>query len=566
MTATPAPIWIPQSIALVDLSCLFKKNFMVMPGEPEAASRQTLKELASVRESVEHVILCLDAPPYERRLAIFADYKALRPAPTDAEKAQKRWLYAQCTVAGYQMARVQGEEADDVIATLARIYGEMCPDVRLVGADKDLAQCVTENVRQMVPAIGARPSELRGPERILEKYGVKPDQIPMWLALVGDKGDNVPGVPGIGQVKAVRLISEHRTFYDLGQAAHLRPPSGDWKSLKENWSQFEMSMALVILNRNLPIDANALLIPLERKADDVALAADLPFPPASTTKSSPPPVGQPIIGKDPKADEVLRQLAAEHQRLCESITGIHPVDTRVHAHEQEKEEQWRRDMREENEAAERDYQVKRNPPANEVTGEFDPIGKSPGANGPLPPKPAAVVALPPPVLNSNLRGLARLRAPFEKHQVSKLPKGTKDQNNCQPSEKRSCQVCGGWHHPKIIHLDYVGHAAITDRLLEADPMWFWEPMAIAPNGLPLFDSSGGLWIRLTVCGVTRLGYGNAAGKNAQDPGSREKEVIGDALRNAAMRFGAALDLWHKGDDLHDEDWDATDAWQHVGGA
>lgn len=225
-------------------------------------------------------------------------------------------------------------------------------------------------------------------------------------------------------------------------------------------------------------------------------------------------------------------------------------------------------MREENEAAERDYQVKRNPPANEVKQpEFDPIGKSPGASGPLPPlpKPAAVVALPPP-LNANLRGLARLRAPFEKHQISKLPKGTKDQNNCPPNEKRSCQVCGGWHHPKIIHLDYVGHAALTDRLLEADPMWYWEPMAIAPNGLPLFDPSGGLWIRLTVCGVTRLGYGNASGKNGQDPGAREKEVIGDALRNAAMRFGAALDLWHKGDDLHDENWDAADDWQHVGGA
>ena len=65
-------------------------------------------------------------------------------------------------------------------------------------------------------------------------------------------------------------------------------------------------------------------------------------------------------------------------------------------------------------------------------------------------------------------------------------------------------------------------------------------------------STGGLWIKLTVCGVTRLGYGNAAGKSYMDIGAREKEVIGDALRNAAMRFGAALDLWHKGD-LHVEE-------------
>lgn len=146
-------------------------------------------------------------------------------------------------------------------------------------------------------------------------------------------------------------------------------------------------------------------------------------------------------------------------------------------------------------------------------------------------------------------GLALLRQPFPAHQVSKLPKGTKAQNDCPANEKKNCTICGGWHHPKIIHLDYVGHAAITDRLLDADPHWSWAPMALDDNGLPRFDTSGGLWIKLTVCGVTRLGYGHAASKSHMDPGAREKEVIGDALRNACMRFGAALELWHKGD-LH----------------
>lgn len=85
-------------------------------------------------------------------------------------------------------------------------------------------------------------------------------------------------------------------------------------------------------------------------------------------------------------------------------------------------------------------------------------------------------------------------------------------------------------------LDYVGHAAVTDRLLTVDPDWSWEPFAVGPDGLPVPDREGNLWIRLTVCGVTRIGVGD--GKNA-------KERIGDALRNAAMRFGVALDLWAK---------------------
>lgn len=153
-------------------------------------------------------------------------------------------------------------------------------------------------------------------------------------------------------------------------------------------------------------------------------------------------------------------------------------------------------------------------------------------------------------------GLDLLREPFPAHQISKLPKPTKKQTDDLKAamDRRDftlgirCTLCGAWHHKDVVHLDYVGHAALTDRLLDADPDWTWEPVAFR-DGLPAFDHTGGLWIKLTVCGVTRLGYGHAAAKSQQDPGAREKEVIGDALRNAAMRFGAALDLWHKGD-LH----------------
>ena len=143
-------------------------------------------------------------------------------------------------------------------------------------------------------------------------------------------------------------------------------------------------------------------------------------------------------------------------------------------------------------------------------------------------------------------GLALLREPFPAHQISKLPKPTK-----KDAPKGKCNECGGWHGLPAVHLDYVGHAALTDRLLDADPAWSWEPLALSPEGLPVLDPFGGMWIKLTVCGITRLGYGDAEGKSG---GNAIKELIGDALRNAAMRFGAALDLWHKGD-LHRDDED-----------
>ena len=156
-------------------------------------------------------------------------------------------------------------------------------------------------------------------------------------------------------------------------------------------------------------------------------------------------------------------------------------------------------------------------------------------------------------------GLLLMREPFEAHQISKLPKPTKKQTDEVKSDFKKgirCKICNGWHHPNVVHLDYVGHAALTDRLLKCDINWNWEPMSVTDQGAPIFDGMNGMWIKLTVCGQTRLGYGSPDGKTG---GNAVKEVIGDALRNAAMRFGAALDLWHKGD-LHQDD-DATDQSQ-----
>ena len=141
-------------------------------------------------------------------------------------------------------------------------------------------------------------------------------------------------------------------------------------------------------------------------------------------------------------------------------------------------------------------------------------------------------------------GLYLMREPFPAHQISKMCRSTKKDN-----AKGKCPKCNGWHGLPAIQLDYVGHAALTDRLLSADPAWQWEPLAVGSDGYPVIDRDGGMWIKLTVCGVTRYGYGDAQGKSG---GDAMKERIGDALRNAAMRFGAALDLWHKGD-LHIEE-------------
>lgn len=152
--------------------------------------------------------------------------------------------------------------------------------------------------------------------------------------------------------------------------------------------------------------------------------------------------------------------------------------------------------------------------------------------------------------------LATLRAPLPETAISYLPRVTcKDCSNardrvCDRHRKERCTQCGSYMTTAHVDLSYAGHAAVTDRFLDADLHWTWEPFALDDHGLPLFDRNAkgepvGLWIKLTVAGQTRPGYGSVEGGKSD----AVKELIGDALRNAAMRFGVGLELWHKGD-LH----------------
>lgn len=170
---------------------------------------------------------------------------------------------------------------------------------------------------------------------------------------------------------------------------------------------------------------------------------------------------------------------------------------------------------------------------------------------------------------------AALRAPFPAEQLGKLPRVTckacsDSRQQCDRHERQRCDICKSFISTSHIHLDYVGHADVTSRLLEVDPEWTWSPQATDPdpellkaaiasgnsdtvrfvidNAPPKFETDAGgrvvgLWITLTVGGVTRLGYGSCPAGQFD----AEKVLIGDALRNAAMRFGVAVDLWAKGD-------------------
>lgn len=128
--------------------------------------------------------------------------------------------------------------------------------------------------------------------------------------------------------------------------------------------------------------------------------------------------------------------------------------------------------------------------------------------------------------------------------VSKLPRGGRD-------PYINCTVCGGRHKTGAIHLDFVGHADLTRALIEIDPEWTWEPVAFDEDGLPRVTRRGDrliLWGRVTLLHKTML----AVGSCELDKSDADKELVGDMLRNAGMRFGIFGDLWSKVDGWHEE--------------
>lgn len=148
----------------------------------------------------------------------------------------------------------------------------------------------------------------------------------------------------------------------------------------------------------------------------------------------------------------------------------------------------------------------------------------------------------------DIAGLQKLRVPFAPGSMDKLPKGVRKNQDGSDPRPENCTVCGGYHKPAAFHLDYVGHARVTDRLNSVDPLWFWEPYAEDPiTKLPLLDYDSqnrpvGMWMKLHACGKTIIGYGSTEPKP-----DAIKELIGDGIRNAAMRLGVALHCWVKGE-------------------
>jgi DNA polymerase-1 len=207
-----------KRLAIIDGNSVFYRGYYAMPslslpdGTPTGGvygfasmSLELIKKLQP-----DYVCVAWDKPKtnIRKRQAIYADYKAGRkPAPPDFY-AQIPLLHELLEALSWPLYQLDDYEADDIMASLSRQADEAGLEVCLISSDLDMLQCLTPNVHMYALKKGFSQIELYKPEYFEEKYGIKVDQFLDLKSLKGDSSDNIPGVPGVGEKGAIKLLQE----------------------------------------------------------------------------------------------------------------------------------------------------------------------------------------------------------------------------------------------------------------------------------------------------------------------------------------------------------------------
>jgi DNA polymerase-1 len=240
--------------------------------------------LASIirKHNPSHVLIAFDKGKSSKRLAIDPQYKANRnkktsPKPLDNVfsqdfKPQLNIFMQLCLHNGLPFIRLQDVEADDIIATAALSFSDVFERVIIVSADHDMHQLIRPNIFVIKPSISYKDieEEVYDMSTVFEQWGVEPWRLPEIWALMGDKGDNIKGIPGIGPKKATKLIAEH----------------GDLNNV------FKLDDPKIIENIDVVLKAKKLI--------ELSIDKELPFPPLGNLQFNP------IKPGDANEDELIK--------------------------------------------------------------------------------------------------------------------------------------------------------------------------------------------------------------------------------------------------------------------
>ncbi len=261
-----------QPFILVDGSSYLFRAYHALPpltnssGEPTGAIVGVLNMLRKLLNEYmpEHVAVVFDAPGGSFRNEIYSEYKANRPPMPDELRDQIQPLHDIIKAMGLPLIIEKGVEADDVIGTLARQATEQGLETLISTGDKDMAQLVDDHVT----LINTMSDKITDADDVVEKFGVKPEQIIDYLALVGDSSDNIPGVPKCGPKTAAKWLGQYTTLDNLmAHADEIKGKVGEY--LRESMEQLPLARELATIKLDVELE----LGPKELKPADADISA-----------------------------------------------------------------------------------------------------------------------------------------------------------------------------------------------------------------------------------------------------------------------------------------------------
>lgn len=328
-------------LVLVDGSSYLYRAFHALPNLANSAGQPTgaiygvinmVRKLLADHEP-QYVGVVFDAKGKTFRHELFEDYKANRPPMPEELRSQVSYLHELIQALGVPLISIEGVEADDVIATLAKHAGKRGLRTLVSTGDKDLAQIVNDEV-ELVDTMQDKRLDADGVE---EKFGIRPERMVDYLALVGDASDNIPGVPKVGPKTAVKWLSQFGSLDELMQQAD-QVPGKAGENLRSCLDQLPLSRELATVRTDVEVGKapDALIRGREDPAGLKKLFTELEFSSwlgdlaADEPSGSGPPVKHHVVYSEKDLDGWVEHLRrADLIAFDTETTSLEPIDARL---------------------------------------------------------------------------------------------------------------------------------------------------------------------------------------------------------------------------------------------
>ena len=253
-----------EKILLIDGHSILNRAFYGLPDLTNSEGKHTgavygflnilFRTIEEEKPQYLTVAFDLKAPTFRHK--IYEAYKGTRKPMPEELREQVPLIKEMLSAMGVNIVTREGYEADDILGTLARRSEEKGMEVTILSGDRDLLQLATEKVLIRLPKTvrGKTTIEDYHTQQVIEKYQVTPPQIIELKALMGDSSDNIPGIPGVGEKTATKIIAEYGTIENAHEHLEELKPNRARESMREHYDMAQLSKTLVTINTDSPIE------------------------------------------------------------------------------------------------------------------------------------------------------------------------------------------------------------------------------------------------------------------------------------------------------------------------